>query len=251
MPAKPDLSMHTLIHFLDRFVYRNPKKVASGPRGASIMQPLAGGDTSSLLVSAQSKNDLKQPVNTETFWRMDGGKVAADEIFFHKYFNAMGKGKDSAKKTKADKKRDADDESNADENEDEIWQALVNSRPELEGSEQSDDGDMDDLDPELGSEVDESLEVDEADIGDDQSLGDDNEGGFTFDDEEALLGSDEELPNDLEMVMEDKAQSPTATNVAASEGEKQKKRRKMLKNLPIFASAEDYATMLDGDEGEL
>ncbi|MCJ1245014.1 hypothetical protein MMC30_002215 [Trapelia coarctata] len=251
MPAKPDLSMHTLIHFLDRFVYRNPKKATIGPRGASIMQPLAGGDTSSLLVSAQSKNDLKQPVNTEAFWKMDGGKVAADEVFFHKYFNAMGKGKESAKKAKVDKERDADDDSDADENEDEIWEALINSRPELEGSDQSDGGEMDDLDPELGSEADESPEVDEAGTEEDQSLGDDNEGGFTFDDEEALLGSDEELPNDLDMVMEVKAQSPIATNVAASESKKRKTRRKMLKNLPTFASADDYAAMLDVDEEEL
>ena len=250
MPAKPDQSMHTLIHFLDRFVYRNPKKAASGPRGASIMQPLAGGDTSSLLVSTQSKNDFKEPVNTEAFWKMDGGSVAADEVFFHKYFSVMGKGKESSKNTKADKKRNADNESDVDENEDEIWEALVNSRPELEGSEQGDDGEMDDLDPELRSDADESLDVGEANTEDDQSLGDDDEGDFTFDDEEALLGSDDELPSDVDMVMEDKAQSPTTTNAVASDGEKRKKRRKMLKNLPTFASAEDYAKILDGEEEE-
>ena len=249
MPAKPDLSTHTLIHFLDRFVYRNPKKTASGPRGASIMQPLAGGDTSSLLVSALSKSNLQQPVNTEAFWKMDGGKVAADEVFFHKYFNVMGKGKESSKKTKADKKRDADDESEAGENEDEIWEALVNSRPELEGSDQSDDGQMDDLDSELGSDADESLEADEVDMADEQSLGDDDdEGGIAFDDEEALLGSDEELPSDLNDVMEDEMQPLAAANATAMEGENRRKKRKMLKNLPTFAAAEDYAAMLDDDE---
>jgi len=251
MPAKPDLSMHTLIHFLDRFVYRNPKKAASGPRGASIMQPLAGGDTSSLLVSAQSKNDLKHPVNTEAFWKMDGGKVAADEVFFHRYFNTMGKGKESAKKTKADKKRDADDGSDADENEDEIWEALVNSRPELEGSDQSDDGQMGDLESESGSGVDERLEVGEAAMEDDESLGDDDEDGITFDDEDALLGSDEELPSDLDEVMEDKVQPAAAMNAAAPDSEDRRKRRKRLKNLPTFASADDYAAMLEGEEEEL
>jgi hypothetical protein len=35
-------TLHTLTHFLDRFVYRTPKANASS-RGASIMQPLGGG----------------------------------------------------------------------------------------------------------------------------------------------------------------------------------------------------------------
>lgn len=251
MPAKPDLSMHTLIHFLDRFVYRNPKKAASGPRGASIMQPLAGGDTSSLLVSAQSKNDLKQPVNTAAFWKMDGGKVAADEVFFHKYFNTMGKGKESAKKAKADKKRGAGDESDVDENEDEIWEALVNSRPELEGSDQGDDGEMEDLDSEFASEAEKGMDVDEADVEDDQSLEDDDEDGITLDDDDALLGSDEELPTDLDEVMKDKVQPAAAMESAAPDSGDRKKRRKMLKSLPTFASADDYAAMLDGEEEEL
>jgi len=62
--------MHTLIHFIGHFFYRNPKKTAHGPCGASIMQPLAGGDTSCLLISARDKSGPEAPVNTEAFWKI-------------------------------------------------------------------------------------------------------------------------------------------------------------------------------------
>ena len=252
MPAKPDLSMHTLIHFLDRFVYRNPKKAASGPRGASIMQPLAGGDTSGLLVSAQGKSKLKQPVNTDAFWKMDDGKVDADEVFFHKYFNAMGKGKELAKRKKAEKKPGAGDDSDIDENEDEIWAALVNSRTDIEGSESSDDAiDMDDLESALESGDERSSGEEELDASaDGNDDGGDAEGVTDFDDYEALLGSDEEVPSDLDKAFQSALQFATDTD-AAPENEKRGAKKRRLKNLPTFASADDYAAMLDEDEEDV
>ena len=252
MPAKPDLSMHTLIHFLDRFVYRNPKKAASGPRGASIMQPLAGGDTSGLLVSAQSKTRARQPVNTEAFWKMAAGKVDADEVFFHKYFSTMGKGKESAKKKKAEKKRDAGEESEGEENEDEIWEALVSSRPEIEGSEPSDDDlEMEDLDSELGSDSGNELEqLDVAPEEDVDMSDDEGEERLDFDDDDALLDSDDEVPNDLDEAFESELQFAKEKAATTTDGEKTGKKRRRLKNLPTFASMEDYAAMLgDDDDG--
>ncbi|KAL9028943.1 MAG: hypothetical protein Q9196_002749, partial [Gyalolechia fulgens] len=97
MPPKPDLASHTLIHFLDRFVYRNPKTTTSA-RGASIMQPLTSSSAFDapnhqnklLLSSAPSfKERVKQPVNSEAFRKQEADKVAADEVFFHKYFSAV------------------------------------------------------------------------------------------------------------------------------------------------------------------
>ncbi|MCJ1388653.1 hypothetical protein MMC18_001502 [Xylographa bjoerkii] len=254
MPAKPDLSMHTLIHFLDRFVYRNPKKAASGPRGASIMQPLAGGDASGLLVSAQSKTRTRQPVNTEAFWKMEAGKIDADEVFFHKYFSTMGKGKESAKKKKAEKMREDGEESEAEENEDEVWEALVSSRPEIEGSETSDDDiEMDDLDSERGSE--DSNELHEADLAVKEGLGmsdEDGEEGLDFDDDEALLGSDAEVPSDLEEAFMSEVKFATEKAATTTDGEKAGKKRRRLRNLPTFASVEDYAAMIaDNNEEEI
>ncbi|KAL9000060.1 MAG: hypothetical protein Q9188_005753, partial [Gyalolechia gomerana] len=115
LPPKPDLASHTLIHFLDRFVYRNPKTTTPA-RGASIMQPLSSSpafDTtnnnkSALLSSAPSfKDRIKDPVNSEAFWKLEKDKVAADEVFFHKYFSAVGKGREKARGRKERRKRKA------------------------------------------------------------------------------------------------------------------------------------------------
>lgn len=255
MPAKPDLSMHTLIHFLDRFVYRNPKKAASGPGGASIMQPLARGEASGLLVSTQSRIRLRQPVNTEGFWKMESGKVNADEVFFHKYFSTIGKGKESAKKKKkADKKRDAGQASDDEENEDEIWDALVNSRPKLEGSEHSDvDVDMEDPESALGSEDKIGSAGTEAVLDEDYSMDEGDEGGSGLEgeDDEALLDSEDGVPTDLEEAFKSEVQLATEKITTAPEGEKSGKKRRRLKNLPTFASVENYAAMLDLEDEEL
>lgn len=255
MVSKPDLITNTLIHFLDRFVYRNPKKTVGGARGASIMQPLAGGDTSGLLVSARSKTSAKAPVNTEAFWKMEGRKVDVDEVFFHKYFNVMGRGKELAKNKKkaVDKADTARDSDKGEEDEDEIWKALVDSRPELEGSEDSDvDDGFEDLDSSLGDSPDEAMHGDTADLQDDEDDDTpDDDGAIDFgEDDDALLGSDEEVASDLDEAFKGEVQFNSAKATAVPEEEKRGKKRRRLKNLPTFASAEDYAAMLDGDDAE-
>ena len=259
MPAKPDLSMHTLIQFLDRFVYRNPKKMAIGARGSSIMQPLAGGDTSGLLVTARSKNGLRAPVNTEAFWKMEGRKVDVAEVFFHNYFNAIGRGREQAKmKSKKQTQQrvenagtDGDEEGQEDE--EEIWKALVDSRPEIGGSDLSDtDVGYDELEAELAEGEDEvALTGDTGDGVHGNSTSD--EGSEAMDlgeDDDALLNSDEEIDSGLGETFNDEVQSVSKKcNAEPVEGQNLKKRRR-LKNLPTFASVDDYAAMLDGDEGD-
>ena len=252
MPPKPDLSAHTLIHFLDRFVYRNAK-ATGGSRGSSIMQPMAGGDASGILMPARSTNGVRAPVNSESFWRMEGDKVDADEVLFHKYFASMGKGKDKANKKKAERKAKVSDDSEADEDEDEIWKALVDSKPEIEGSDQS-DGDMDDLDSvledyeaeeEAGSAVD-GGDAENIEMGEDTEI--DVEAFDLGDDDDALLSSNDEAPSDLNMAFNDEVQSGKEQLPSKAGCEKRSKKRRRLKNLPTFASADDYAKMLDEDE---
>jgi ribosome biogenesis protein MAK21 len=103
MSGKPDLTIHTLSHFLDRFVYRTPK-TTPGMRGSSIMQPLAGGDTSGLLVTSARSGKPQEAVNSESFWQKKTEDIAAEDVFFHDYFNRLGKDKLRAK-LKADKKK--------------------------------------------------------------------------------------------------------------------------------------------------
>ena len=269
MPGKPDLTIHTLSHFLDRFVYRNPK-ASSGLRGTSIMQPLAGGDGSGLLVTAGRAGKSQDPVNSESFWKKRSDEVAAEDAFFHDYFNLRGKEKSETHKAK---KKAADDEGGdkdkeageEDDEEEEIWKALVESRPDVEGGDDSDDDlNMDDLESAFddssadeeeagegmaldGEEDEEEQDIDEeADANepsDDEDDEDDEDDDFAMDvsDDEAFLDSDDELPTELDGGVD----LPSA---AAGEKEltgRQKKRK--LKHLPTFASMEDYAALLGDD----
>ncbi|OAX82919.1 hypothetical protein ACJ72_02726 [Emergomyces africanus] len=281
MSGKPDLSIHTLTHFLDRFVYRNPK---AGPSmcGASIMQPLAGGESKGLLVTSGGMAKGQEPVNREAFWRRESDEVAAEDVFFHEYFNRMDKNnlrKQKSKKNSGARDKDRD-ESDA---ESEIWKALVNSRPELEGEgESEDDIDVDDLASAMGGEEDDDdlddLDMDEMESGDDdvddegvifndesdeegaeleqkaeaatrdsdgfEGFGDEDAFDMDVSDEDAFRDSDEDVPSDLdngaeELLAKSSSKEDKSTN-------RQKKRK--LKHLPVFASADDYAALLADDD---
>ena len=252
MPPKPDLSLNTLIHFLDRFVYRNPK-ASNAPRGASIMQPMAGGDSSALLVSAYSeKSSTEHPVNLEAFWKQAGEKVNADEVFFHKYFSTLGKGKEKTSKKKPVRKADAEESEDGVE-EDEIWEALVESKPELDEGSDSSSGDED-----VESST-EAIDKDELDLGllkADESvkgnLAEDSEGLSDLDDgdNEALLDSDVEVPSHLEEAFDLELTSKKPDSVLQLDKEKRGSKRRRLKSLPTFASMDEYAKMLEEEDDD-
>ena len=257
MGAKPDLASHSLISFLDRFVYRNAKASSTGLRGSSIMQPLAGGESRGVLVANRAAAHAHKPVNSEAFWRKKAEDVNPDEVFFHQYFSQVGKTKQSTKK-KAEKKMGKDDGENGDEedeNEDEIWQALVDSRPEVEGP-SDDESDLEMLD------LDDSGEDDEVDWSDDGEVdvegsddevdleGSDEEGGeepSPFSDEE-MEEAESEIEEDEDALFEKELQTNKEPENTERESSRQKKKK--MKGLPMFASMEDYASMLDGDEDE-
>ena len=251
MPPKPDLSLNTLIHFLDRFVYRNPKSTATA-KGVSVMQ---GGDPSALLVSRYCEKDKRRaPVNSEAFWKMESEKISADEVFFHKYFSTLGKGKEKTRKKK-EERRKGEEASESEGDEEEIWKALVDSRPEVEGGSDGgifsdDDIDMEDM---------EDFEDDDEDLSEagegltDQDEGEDVGGRPLLlgdEDDEALFNSEAEVPSDIDFSARElqSDEGKTAEKKDPEKGEKRSKRRR-LKNLPTFASADDYAKML-GDEDE-
>ena len=251
LPGKPDLTLHTLSHFLDRFVYRNPKLGVSGLRGSSIMQPMAASDSQNVLIPGTLAAQRRLPVNSEAFRAKKDGDIAAEDVFFHKYFSSLGDA--SSKKTKEKKKKhDSDDEES--DNEDEIWKAMMQSAPaELEGDEDSED----DLDL---SEL--EAEMDESDVGDAEEADDDND-----DDDEgvdidpALFDESEDDLMDMgeaaELVSEESdfagfdsadEAGPAAKKAKTKSDSKKEKAKK--KALPLFASVEDYAKMLEDDEGE-
>lgn len=272
MSGKPDMTIHTLTHFLDRFVYRTPKASAA-TRGSSIMQPLAGSDAKDRLVSS-GKHAHHLPLNSEAFWQKKSEEVAAEDVFFHEYFNRLGKDKEKARKKKGQETggKDGEDDELSDA-ESEIWQALVDSRPEVEGGDSDDDLDMDDLesaydksDEEEGAgsgdegviindQSDEDEDMDEGEeepaaakpkaqpkSKDDAEEDEDDDFDMDVSDEEAFVDSDEEVPSDVEL--------GTVDELPKDEKHAEKQKRRKLKHLPTFASADDYAALLAGeDEG--
>ncbi|KAI5780533.1 CBF/Mak21 family-domain-containing protein [Geopyxis carbonaria] len=261
MPSKPDLGMHTLSHFLDRFVYRNPKAAPTTTRGTSIMQPLAGAPSSMGMVLATRDKKGAVPLNSDAFWRRRVEDVRPEEVFFHNYFNMT---QPKSKKPKEDNKRKREDDDESDsEVEGEVWKALVDSRPELEGGDDGGSVDFDDDDEDLVMSDD-----DDSDAGPD--LDDDDAEEWNTDDDDAADSDDEAgeesepVPGDMAAMFEAqiaKATAKRAKTLATDESgdeeaerevevrEKDGSRKKQkLKHLPTFASMEDYADMLSDSE---
>jgi ribosome biogenesis protein MAK21 len=259
MPSKPDLGMHTLTHFLDRFVYRNIKTVAASTRGTSIMQPLAGGKSMGMVLSTRDGGAREVPVNSEEFWKKKVEEVKPEEVFFHRYFNL----RKPSEKTSAKRKRDEDEDSEA--GEEQIWQALVKSRPEVEGGSDVDisDDDLDldmsddeDDDVDMGSdgELDLGEEDEEWDTENDEEDDDGEPSGDAAADFEAQLAkaaakrqnmvdagnSDDEDDGGIQLLAFDAGEAEKEAEVK----EDGKKKKRKLKHLPTFASADDYADML-------
>ncbi|KAF3917065.1 hypothetical protein ABW20_dc0100371 [Dactylellina cionopaga] len=287
MPSKPDLSLHTLTHFLDRFVYRNAK-TASTTKGSSIMQPLTGGDTRGMVLNTKTAGRGLAPVNSEAFSNMKEENVKEDEVFFHKFFTMRKQGDANKTQKKKEKKGDEDDEEGDSEFDDEeAWGAMVDSRPDLD-LDDDDDVDMDDMDNDEMDGMDEDMsgadsegnedegegtmeglttdafgDLDDEMVGDtveavnsgDSEDDDDDFEGFDLDDSdiEAGINSDDDIPSDVDAQLEKlaKANGDKETAAASDPKKEAKERRKKLKNLPVFASADDYAALLAEDDEDL
>ncbi|KAE8355583.1 CBF/Mak21 family-domain-containing protein [Aspergillus coremiiformis] len=273
MSGKPDMTIHTLMHFLNRFVYKTPKASAA-TRGTSIMQPLAGSDAKDRLVVG-GKQTQELPLNSEAFWKKKSDDVAAEDVFFHEYFSRIGKDKDKSRKKAKDSVDQDEEAGDLSDAESEIWKALVDSRPEVEGGDSDDDLDLDDLESAYDQDEDEEAEAsgdegvifnDESDVDMDdfdeealetkkpstkakakkteETFDEDDDFDMDVSDEEAFIGSDEELelPSDVEL--------GGGVELPKDDDKSDRKKRRKLKHLPTFASADDYAALLAGeDEG--
>ncbi|GMM57446.1 RNA-binding ribosome biosynthesis protein [Maudiozyma humilis] len=238
--TKPDLGLFTLTHFLDRFVYRNAKQKPTS-RGSSIMQPLFGGSkiNDSLLVRASDITSKEAPVNTKNWLDKKIDDINPEDKFFYQYFSTK---KSAIKKQKEDSTDHFDSDEEMDE--DEIWNALVKSRPDVEEDSEDDIG-FDDEDLGSMSDSDSDIEVDiegsDSDIEDgDAALNDaeDEDDEFPSFDEE---GDDEETSGAEKHDIED---DESAEDEQPS---KKKSRKQKLRELPLFASADDYSQYMNSD----
>jgi ribosome biogenesis protein MAK21 len=252
---KPDPTIYTLMNFLDKFSFRNAKAKTQAAHGNSIMQPMAGtSKASDYLITSRDGDRTHDPVNSESFWRKKVDDVRDDEVFFHTYFEKAGKAKQADKKAKKNKKKDDSDDDES--GEDEIWKALVKSRPEVEGDGGDDDFDdldmdemmMSDSDAEGGVTMDDGVELNLGSDDDEEEEApapaddddDDDFENFDLDDEDAFMDDDDDIPVDLDM-------GDDGGDADTKDGRKKKKRK--LKQLPTFASADDYAKLI-GDDSE-
>ncbi|KAH7334921.1 CBF/Mak21 family-domain-containing protein [Rhizoctonia solani] len=246
--ATADLGLNTLAHFLDRFVYRNPKK--SKARPVSVMHPAAHDPDGTRVRLMKDTIDTTPTVNDESFWKKSVKDVPADQLFFHKFFlQKIEKQKSRASKAEKRKKdKDEDDSDVSDEEEDaegpedqdgesdDDDEVMMIARAETRAN---DDGDMsDDGEP---SQDDGSDAEDKASIGRKYAndLGDsDEELEFAEDPDDLIeLSGGDASSSDEEPVQGKRKKSVAVDNKL----EKRKKQRR----LPTFASAEDYEKMID------
>ena len=302
---KPDPSTFTLIHFLDRFIYRNARTKASGLKGSSLMQPLAGTSAADLLYKDRASGRMEDTINRESFWSKKRDDVRADEVFFHDYFEKAGM---AQKKSRAEKRAERKEggkegaEETDEEEEGQIWKALVGSRPEIEdegaefsGEDEDDDVDIadfmdddeedeeeldsgadgeggvaidgmesvsfhgfDEVEGEDGAEEDEAQpktkekkpsSKKKAKSEAEQHLSDEDDFDLVDledDDEDAFFDSDDEVPE--EVVLPEKSVEDVKKDLSSKD---RRKRKKSIKSLPVFATAEDYAKLIGEDDDDL
>lgn len=280
--SNPDLSLNTLSHFLDRFVYKNPKKIKT--KGSSAMQPAASANDRIGVKLLKGESSGGALPNDEKFLSRPLQDIPVDEVFFHKHFLRKrekdkkktahtGEGDSDAEesddasdvdasaseleetqdKDVDDAERDDDEDSDAEEAN--IWKAMQATMPHVAGDEDlmaDSDSVASDLDDSDGEDEEVEDEDDEdGGSGDDFSM-------VEASDNEDLLGLDE-VPQGLiecdgiaDEDGEEQWNGFGSTKKRKQENESKREKRKKLRSLPTFASYEDYAKMIeDGPEDDV
>ncbi|KAI9450958.1 CBF-domain-containing protein [Russula earlei] len=268
LTTSPDLTLYTLTHFLDRFVYKNPKKTVI--RGTSAMQPSAFGGVSGV---RRVRGDMQEtPLNVDEWWRRESG-VAADQVFFQRYFSQKH-GKAQARVAKIDKRKgkhtksdggateessSGDGNNDSDSEEAIIWNAMEASLPkaEADGDDEDDDNDDDDDCVEHSIRSSEPGEHPSSRTEGDQAGQSGPEHGSNVDWEFSDVGDDSDA-DDLDAEIPVHVTSPRESWVSnkrkrqGPEKDDVRMSKRKLRALPTFASYDDYAQMIeDGPEENL
>lgn len=252
LPQKPDLESHSLIRFLDKFVYKNPKE-KDGSHGQSIMQPLqVKNDLKDQWLRSKSQAGSADVVNNASFWNKKQEDVSVEDVFFHEYFSQIGKASSAARKKAAG--GDLEDDDN-----DEVFKALISSAGGADGGD--DDDDQSDLGMDGYSDSDEEEEeeedMDAAAAAEEEAAGDAAGGWETGEGVALNLDSDDDMGSDDgdmfgdeddEDEDEDDEEEPELQSADGKKGGRMS--RKEFKALPMFASVDDYATLLANEEDE-
>ncbi|KAK7006768.1 CCAAT-box-binding transcriptional factor [Favolaschia claudopus] len=281
LTASADLSLNTISHFLDRFVYKNPKKVKPNAnnanvvvgkgKGASAMQPAASGlEGGGVKLMKGEMGAFGRPRERS---RVPQKKRNPTSLSIRK------SERERAKSAKADRRKTGDEDSDSDEecgeemdltgdeakgaeeeadefdeddsdlDEDDVWKAMQASMPRVDGDEDlMEDSDEDDIPSDL--EEDEVSELgDDSDAEEGLSLAEDS-------DNEDLVPLEEGFPGLIDYDGDDEEEWGGITEGGDSKKRKRPEsstqKRKKIRSLPTFASYEDYAKMIeDGPEDDI
>ncbi|KAK2465032.1 hypothetical protein APHAL10511_003108 [Amanita phalloides] len=186
--SNPDLTQNTLSHFLDRFVYKNPKKAKAGEegsvrtRGGSAMQPAASGLDGLGVKMMRTDADGASMRNHGAVFESD---VPADQVFFHRFFKKKSEATKKKKKKKRERTESGTDEEGTELGDEEaVWKAMKATMPKAAGDEEMCEESEDELvegsdEDELVEESDEGELVELVEESDEEELGSVEEwGGF-------------------------------------------------------------------------
>ncbi|KAJ2471736.1 RNA-binding ribosome biosynthesis protein mak21, partial [Coemansia sp. RSA 2322] len=247
----------------------NRTRVAAGDY--LIASKRVGGVFGGLDLTLESVADLKK------------SDVPPDEQFFHQFFQTkkarMGKKVKKSKRVAAAAGEGAgladNDEAGAalddgELDEDEVWQAMTASMPKAAGDDAANAGEYDDADGDEDDDLLAALRDEGSDAEDDGSASaseaesaensDDDDGEESESDEDGFPGFDDEI-SDTELDMGEQAEEKDAAgHEAPLPGTKRKgkgskdepvssSKRKKSEKMPLFGSFDDYAHLIDNDEG--
>ncbi|KAL9954462.1 hypothetical protein ACROYT_G042003 [Oculina patagonica] len=249
----------TLMRFLDRFVYKNPKK-KERDHGGSLMQP-----------KTSSSRLAEEPVNTKAFLVKKEEDIREDELFFHRYFKQKAEKENKRKK----KTKDSDDETsenaaNFDNIQDErssvefdFASVLKNSKKpsvnknKTTASDEEDEGDDEEQSEEESGSEDDDMAEKEQDLSEEE-----------FDYEAMGFSSSEEEDTEDPVNSQGKKRKPTEKdyekalleNLSSDEfsedeespSKKKKSKKKHIEGgddvSSMFASAEEFAHLLENSK---
>uniref|UniRef100_A0A8C5NX47 CCAAT/enhancer-binding protein zeta n=1 Tax=Jaculus jaculus TaxID=51337 RepID=A0A8C5NX47_JACJA len=242
----------TLMRFLDRFVYRNPKPHKGKENTDSVvMQPKRKHFT---------KNVRNLAVNSKEFLAKEESQIPVDEVFFHRYYKKVA--------VKEKQKRNADEESIEDVDDEEFEKMIdtfeddncftsgkddldfaSNVKKKTKGAKENLDG----QDSESSEDELDNLDEEEVSLG---SLSGDefemDEDGGTFmdvlDDESEGVPELDEVSSKAS-IKKSKRRAADDLDFAGSFQGPRKKKKRNLNDSSLFVAAEEFGHLLDENMG--
>ncbi|KAM4804392.1 CCAAT/enhancer-binding protein zeta [Urocitellus parryii] len=243
----------TLMRFLDRFVYRNPK-------------PHKGKEnTDSVVMQPKRKHFIKDThglaVNSKEFLAKEESQIPVDEVFFHRYYKKVAIVKEK-------QKRSADEESVEDVDDEEFEKMIdtfeddncftpgkddldfaSNMKKKTKAKDNLEYEDSEDSDDEF-----DNLDDDEVSLGsmNDEEFAEIDEDGGTFmdvldDENESIPESDED--GSKVNTKRSKRKDDDDFDFAGSFQGPRKKKKRNLNDSSLFVSAEEFGHLLDENVG--